>query len=190
MEAPILETERLILRPFTGDDVDSMIREILSDPDVMVTLPEAPANHEEQRKMAQTDYIDGYSQLWVTESYGGWAVCSGVDELATPGMLLGFCGFSPSQLGDEDAELAFGYGKAHWGKGIGFEAANASVDWYFQNPNHNCMDVCHYAGNAGSKKIIENLGFKYIEDKDLWGSVEHGRGLMPTYILDRRTYAD
>ena len=35
MEAPILKTKRLILRPFVASDVEGLVREILSDPDVL-----------------------------------------------------------------------------------------------------------------------------------------------------------
>jgi RimJ/RimL family protein N-acetyltransferase len=192
MEAPILKTKRLILRPFVASDVEGLVREIMSDPDVLATLPEEPKTPHEQRICAQQDYIDGYSEPWVTKGYGGWAVCSLTSEIAAPGTILGWCGFTPSQphseLNAAGAELAYGYGKAYWGKGIGYEAARLCVDWYFREGGHDHLDVCHYAGNAGSIRIIEMLGFTHIGDFDLWGSVASGRGLMPTYTLDRGTY--
>jgi RimJ/RimL family protein N-acetyltransferase len=137
-------------------------------------LPEEPKTPHEQRICAQ-DYIDGYSEPWVTKGFGGWAVCSLTNEIAVPGTFLGWCGFTPSQphseLNAAGAELAYGYGKAYWGKGIGYEAARLCVDWYFREGGHDHLDVCHYAGNAGSIRIIEMLGFTHIGDFDLWGSV-------------------
>ena len=188
MEAPTLETERLTLRPFADSDVDALVREILSDPEVLATLPENPGSPEEQLECAKKEYIDGFSDPWTSDDYGGWAVCSRGSELAAPGTLLGFCGFTPGQIEGKGAELTYGYGKSHWGKGVGSEAAKACVDWYFREAGHDCVHACHYQGNASSKRIIEGLGLLYMGDLDIWNSVKDGRGLMPTYSLRRADY--
>ena len=117
MNTPTLETERLTLRPFVETDVDALVREILSDKEVLATLPEAPDTLVEQRICAKEEYINGFSEPWANHDYGGWAICSRSIELAPQGMLLGFCGFTPGQVEGEGAELTYGYGKAHWGKG-------------------------------------------------------------------------
>ena len=109
-------------------DVVGLVRAVMSDPEVMATLPQAPRTPEEQVASAE-HYIETYSAPWAETGYGGWAVCSRSDEVAVPpGTLLGFCGFEPGQLEGEGAELGFGYARAHWGKGIGSEASAAAVE--------------------------------------------------------------
>lgn len=188
MDAPTLETHRLVFRPFRESDVEAMVREILSNPNVMATLPEAPTTPEEQHQFAKSDYIDGYAGLWESHGYGGWAVCSRSPEIAPEGMLLGFCGFSPAHLEGEGAELAYGFGESYWGMGVGKEAARAVLDWYFQVPGHNRANACHYQGNDVSKRILEGVGMTYLGDADVWDSVAAGRGLMATYAVSREDY--
>ncbi len=187
MEAPTLQTERLTIRPFLDTDVDELVRELMSEPDIMANLAEECATSSEQKKCASL-YIEGYSSLWQTHHYGGWAVCTRMNEIAKPGKLLGYCGFGSGQLEGEGAELAYAYGKAHWGKGIGTEAARACLDWYFRVAGYERCYSCHHSWNDASSKIIEKLGFVYSRDEDLWGGVEKGYGLLPTYLLDRETY--
>jgi len=186
-EAPTLETDRLILRHFVKSDVDALVQELMSNPEVMATLPESP-NSIEEYDICAHEYIHEYSSLWSREGYGGWAVCLQSTEANASMPLIGFCGLTPEQFKDGGPELAYGYGIEHWGKGYGNEAARACMDWAFSTGGLNRLSVCHYSGNAASKRIIENMGYSYLEDKDLWDSVEKGRGLMPTYSLDCKTY--
>ena len=98
MQAPVLETERLTLRPFSKTDVAGLVREIMSDPEVMAALPQTPRTAEEQVACAE-QYIETYSAPWAETEYGGWAVCSRSSGVAvTVGTLLGCCGFEPGQL--------------------------------------------------------------------------------------------
>jgi RimJ/RimL family protein N-acetyltransferase len=195
MQAPVLETERLTLRPFSRTDVDGLVRELMSDPEVMASLPQDPRTAEEQVACAE-QYIATYSAPWAVTGYGGWVVCSRTSEFAVPagefavpaGTLLGFCGFEPGQLDGEGAELGFGYGKGYWGKGIGSEAAAAAVEWYFISGGHERFYACFDPWNNGSKSILQKIGMTHSRDEDLWGSVDTGIGLLPVYTLDRQRY--
>ena len=187
MEAPTVETERLIVRPFSASDVDEFVSELTSEPDVMKNLAEECETPTEQRDCA-TLYIEGYSSLWKSYHYGGWAVCARTSDVAKPGKLLGYVGFAPGGLEDAGAELAYAYGRSFWGKGIGTEAARACLKWFFTAGGYDRCYVCHHSRNDSSRRIIEKLGFVYSRDEDLWGSLEKGHGLLPTYLLDRATY--
>ena len=187
MEAPILETQRLIMRPFSHTDVSEFVEELTSQCDIMANLSEECAAPSEQERCAIL-YIEDYSSSWQTHHYGGWAVCARTSEIADPGKLLGFCGFAPGLLEGAGAELAFAYGRSYWGKGIGTEAASACIRWFFDVGGHDRCYVSHHSWNEASRKIIEAIGFVYYRDEDLWGSVEKGDGLLPTYLLDRESY--
>jgi ribosomal-protein-alanine N-acetyltransferase len=187
MKAPTFRTERLVIRPLSNTDVDDFVSELASDSEIMANLFEDCPTTAEQKKCA-TDYIEGYSSLWQTHHYGGWAVCARISEIAEPGKLLGYLGFGPGDLNDAGAELSYAYWRSYWGKGVGTEAARACMKWYFITVGYDRCYVCHHSWNDGSTKIIEKLGFVYSRDEDLWGSVEKGDGLLPTYLLDKATY--
>ena len=187
MKVPTLETERLVIRPLLMTDIDAFVRELTSKPDIMKNLSEECGTPTEQRERASL-YIEGYTQLWDTHDYGGWAICARVDEIAAPGAFLGYSAFGTGELEGQGAELAYALGEAHWGKGIATEAARACLDWFFRTARYDKCYVCHHSWNEGSRRTIEKLGFVYSRDEDLWGGVAKGYGLLPTYLLDRETY--
>jgi len=187
MEAPTIETDRLMIRPFSVSDVDGFVTELTSDPEIMKNLSEECGTPAAQKECA-TLYIQGYSSTWQPHHYGGWAVCDRGGDITKRGKLLGFCGFGSGQIDDAGPELAFAYGRSHWGKGVATEAARACLDWFFHQGGHDRCYVCHHTWNNASKKVIDKFGFAYSRDEDLWGSLEKGHGLLPTYLLDRTTY--
>ena len=189
MEAPTLQAERLLIRPLRVTDVDAFVREPASKPDIMRNLSEECGTPAEQVECASL-YIEGYSGLWHTHDYVGWAVCARVNEIAKPGRFLGYIGFAPGQLEGSGAELSYALGTAHWGKGIATEAARVCLDWYFTIARHERCYVCHHSWNEASRKAIEKLGFVFSRDEDLWDSVAKGDGLLPTYLLDRDTHLE
>ena len=187
MKAPTLQTERLVIRPFQSTDIDSLVRELTSKPDIMKNLSVECGTPTEQRKCA-SDFIEDYSHHWHTHDFGGWAVCARVAEIAKPGALLGYSGFEPGQLEGRGAELSYAFGEAHWGKGIATEAAKACLDWFFGVAENEQCYVCHHSWNKASKGTIDKLGFVFSSKEDLWGCVAKGDGLLSTYQLDRETY--
>jgi RimJ/RimL family protein N-acetyltransferase len=187
MKAPTLETERLTLRPFQDADVEPFVDAVFSNLNVMKTLPQDPQTFEEQTACAK-QYIDTYTSEWPEHGYGGWAVFSRSNAITPKSILLGFCGF---ELGKRDggiAEIGFGYSQSCWGKGVGYEAALAAVDWFFGQGGFEEFYACYDPINVGSKRILEKLGMVHVGDEDLWDSVEKGLGLIPVYVLARDKY--
>ena len=187
MEAPRLETKRLVLRPFVDEDAGGLVREIFGDLEVMKTLPEDPRTKDEQLACA-LQYIEAYNSPWPRFGYGGWAVCSRTTEISPPGALLGFCGFELAQIDNEGPEFGYGIGQSHWGKGIATEVARAAIDWFFTNGNHSRCHACIFPWNKASGRILEKIGLKYSRDENLKDSVKKGIGLRPFYTLDSESY--
>jgi hypothetical protein len=63
MEAPMIETERLMIRPFSASDVNRFVTELTSEPEIMKNLSEECRTPAEQKECA-TLYIKGYSSTW------------------------------------------------------------------------------------------------------------------------------
>ena len=187
MQAPTLTTERLILRAFSDDDKEAFVEAVFSNPEVMATLPHNPKTVQEQTSCAK-EYIQSYTSPWSEHGYGGWAVCLQSESISTKSTFLGFCGFD---LGERDGglpEFGYGYSQSCWGKGFGYEAASAAVEWFFRQGEFKAFYACVDSFNKGSIHILEKLGMQYQGDEDLWDSVAKGEGLLPVYLLDRDMY--
>jgi RimJ/RimL family protein N-acetyltransferase len=81
------------------------------------------------------------------------------------GEFLGCCGL---RLYDESSniyELGFHICKKYWKQGYAMEAANAAINYCFENLNASKIFAGHNPKNVGSKKLLEKLGFSYIRDE-------------------------
>lgn len=115
-----LETERLLLREFTADDVDNLV-ELDSDPDVMQHITGGlPTSREEIETETMPAFLAYYDR---GPGYGFWAVI----EKST-GDFLGWFHFRPAEgHPDDEPELGYRLRKAAWGKGYGAEGSRALI---------------------------------------------------------------
>ncbi len=112
----MLETDRLWLRPPLTDDLVAMSG-IWADAEVMRFLPtEKPMPPAESQKL-----FDGFLSHWRHHRFGPWAACLRGESRA-----IGYCGLRMIQ-GRRDMEFLYGFHPSCWGRGIGFEAAEASA---------------------------------------------------------------
>ena len=115
----MIETSRLILRPWTEADLPEFIR-ISNTATVMEHLGGVAANEKfhaafERSKASQREH--GFC-LWLMERRSDHA-------------LLGLCGLKMGTAGPIDGEIEIGWriGEDFWGQGYALEAATASLDW-------------------------------------------------------------
>jgi RimJ/RimL family protein N-acetyltransferase len=145
--AATLETPRLILRMFRGEDLESYAP-ICADPDVMRYLGEGKplTRPEAWRQMAM---ILGH---WQLRGYGLWAV-----EERSTGALIGRIGlFNPE--GWPGFELGWVLGKAHWGRGYATEGARRVLDHVFAEMGREHVISLIYPDNAASIRVAERIG--------------------------------
>ncbi|MGZ5032138.1 MAG: GNAT family N-acetyltransferase [Usitatibacter sp.] len=164
-----LETERLLLRPFRGSDLDAYAV-MSADAEVMkyigtgVTLN----RNEAWRSIAA---MLGHWQLL---GYGMWAL-----ELRETGELIGRAGFLDPP-GWPGFELGWLLGRNHWGKGYAIEAASAALRYAFEVLKRDRVISLIRPGNVRSIRVAEALGEKRVGETDLLGSkvlVYESRGL-------------
>ncbi|MGZ5079804.1 MAG: GNAT family N-acetyltransferase [Usitatibacter sp.] len=164
-----LETERLLLRPFRGSDLDAYAV-MSADAEVMkyigtgVTLN----RNEAWRSIAA---MLGHWQLL---GYGMWAL-----ELRETGELVGRAGFLDPP-GWPGFELGWLLGRNHWGKGYAIEAASAALRYAFEVLKRDRVISLIRPGNVRSIRVAEALGEKRVGETDLLGSkvlVYESRGL-------------
>lgn len=145
----IVETDRLILRPPTLDDVDDYAAKISADPDVMRYLPKRDMTPRERAERG----VRLLNKSWDEYSYGGWVIVKKSD-----GQLIGSCDIL--YLNDTDGvELGYDIAKAQWGQGIATEAARACVRFGFETAKLNRIMAVVVPENTASWRALERIGF-------------------------------
>lgn len=153
-----LETDRLILRRFTADDI-GLIIELDSDPEVKRYIDNgAPVD------LADLDEVlEWWLQYYVKyESYGFWAAI----EKAT-GEFIGWFHFRPGE-GDGPLEPELGYRlrRPAWGRGFATEGSRALIDKGFRELGVERVYAMTMALNIGSWRVMEKAGLRYIRTFD------------------------
>lgn len=150
-----LETERLLLRQFTEDDLENLV-DLDSDPDVMRFLTGGPPT---PRAVLQNDYLPAYLRYYERhEGFGFWAAI----EKAT-GEFLGWFHFRPPEGGPADEpELGYRLRKAAWGKGYGTEGSRALIRKGFTELGVRRVVASTYQDNIGSRRVMEKAGMTLV----------------------------
>ena len=148
----IIETTRLILRPFCMDDAVFMYQNWASDPDVTkyMTWP----THESQQISREViaDWVCHYGE----ENYYQWAIVP-----KTLGQPIGSIAAVHIHNRIGKAEIGYCIGKAWWHQGIMTEALNAVIDFFFEQVGVNRVEACHDPKNPNSGKVMEKCGLRY-----------------------------
>ena len=157
---PVVETKRLLLRPFVATDLDEWARVIFDDPEVTRYLPKrsvSPREHVERNFMAMNEEWSQYGYSW-------WAV---TDKIT--GRLVGHCGLSYNGVYEGETELGYALAKDVWGKGIATEAAWASVRFGFETIQLERVFACAIPENVGSRRVMEHIGLIYEKETQYLG---------------------
>jgi ribosomal-protein-alanine N-acetyltransferase len=177
----VLETDRLILRKLTIDDLDDLAS-IYADPEVRRFFPDGTRSRDETRE--ELDWIvDVYYRRY---GYGLWATV-----LRETGAFVGRCGLlpwavvpgrhggpaleeapeDPGDAADIEVEVAYLLARDHWGRGLGSEAARAIVAYGFEHlpvPRLICLVD---PGNEASLRVAGMAGFRRDGTVELDGEV-------------------
>jgi ribosomal-protein-alanine N-acetyltransferase len=173
-----VETERLLLRPFTRDDLD-VFASINADADVMRYIGDGKPQTRAQTEMR----LNAILNHWDQHGFGLWAL---VDK--TSNALIGFCGL---QYLDNTAEIEIGYrfAKEFWGMGFATEAAGATLRYAFEVLGLDRIVAVVQPENFASQSVIEKIGLRYVKDAHFYNSdVEYyaiTRGEFEAMTADR-----
>ena len=147
MNTPTLNTERLILRKFTEDDMEALYA-IYSDEEVNRFLPWFPLkNLEETRTFFEERYETQYEK---PQAYA-YAICMKTDNVP-----IGYINV------DMEDHHDFGYGlrKEFWHRGIVTEAARAVIE-QVKMDGLPYITATHDRNNPRSGGVMRNVGMKY-----------------------------
>ncbi len=150
-----LETERLVLRRFTEDDVDNLV-ELDSDPDVMRFINGGRPTPRQEIERDVLPMFLGYYERFA--GYGFWAAV----EKAT-GRFTGWFHFRPVPAADsEEVELGYRLGKSAWGQGYATEGSRALIDKGFAELGVQRVVASTMVVNVASRRVMEKAGLRFV----------------------------
>ena len=162
MPKTILETERLILREMTPQDVGPLA-EVLCDPEAMRYYP-APFTREKVG-----DWVSRSMDRCATLGFGLWAVV-----LKETGEVIGDCGLLVQQvLGREELEVGYHIVPRYQGRGFATEAARACVAWGFAHTSFDRVISLINVENAPSRSVAEKPHARFLGDCGLRADLPH-----------------
>lgn len=161
-----IETPRLILRPWTMDDLADLY-EYASVPGVGEM-----AGWVHHKDMAESEtilkmFMERKKTLALVLKENGKAIGSlGIENVKAepeiPEKLLG-------------RELGYVLSKAYWGRGLMPEAVTAVMEYCFTVLHYDYLTCAHFVRNDQSRRVIEKSGFHYLKDikhETRYGSIE------------------
>jgi len=157
-QTTILETERLMLRLLTMDDVEALFP-MYSDPEVRQYFPDFTRTYEETKE--EVDYF--VNRCYQKHGFGLWAT---VDKAT--GELIGRCGLLSWEIEErEEVEVAYLLAKAYWGRGLATEAAQGIVQYAFEQLNISRLICLVDPGNTASQNVAQKIGMTLEKDGDI-----------------------
>ncbi len=167
-----LETERLLLRRFTEDDVDNLVA-LDSDPDVMRFLTGGTPT---PRDAIQNDVLPAFLRYYERfEGFGFWAAIEKSSE-----EFLGWFHFrSPPGSSSDDIELGYRLRKSAWGKGYGTEGSRALIDKGFTEFGVQRVFASTYQDNLASRRVMEKCGLTLVRTFRMTPAELEAHGISP-----------
>jgi len=150
MEQPVLETSRLLLRPFTLADAPEVAR-LAGDPLIADTTANLPHPYEEKHAR---EWIATHAERFAEGTLANYAVTDRED-----GTLYGTVGIVVDPDHDR-GELGYWTGVPYWGRGYATEASRALLAYVFSERGLNRVLARHLTRNPASGRVMEKLGMR------------------------------
>ncbi len=148
---PVLETERLILRPFNLDDAPDVqkMAGVFEVADTTLNIPHPYGEGEAER------WIKTHRISFERSQSATYAITKRDD-----GTLVGAIGLTMDAK-HERAEMGYWIGKPFWNNGYATEAARAMIKFGFHDLGLNRIFAHYLTRNKASGKVMEKAGMKY-----------------------------
>lgn len=157
---PVLDTDRLHLRPVAARDADPLFA-IMSDAEAM-RFWDWPAFREPE---TMREVLAGQILAMEAGEACYWAVC-----LKGTGLAIGSCDLSDIDRHHGRAEIGFAFHRSYWGNGYALEATTAIMDHAFGPMALVRLGARLHAGNHACRRLLERLGFTF-------------EGRLPSYVI-------
>lgn len=155
-----IETERLLLRPFTESDVNNLF-DLDSDQEVMRYVN---GGNPTPREVVENEDLPWFIEYGARhKGFGFWAAI----EKST-GAFVGWFHYRPPEGGSPDEpELGYRLPKSAWGKGYATEGARSLIRMGFAQPGVRRVVAFAHADNLASRRVLEKVGMVVMRAFDL-----------------------
>lgn len=155
----ILESERLLLRPFEISDAEALF-DMDKNPEVHYYLWQKPLTDIQE----VYDYIAMVQQQYVDHNIGRFSTI-----IKETGELIGWTGIKYVTGHIENGNTNFydyGYrlNEKFWNKGYATEASKVWLDYGFEKMKIEKINAYTHAQNGASNYILQKIGFSFMED--------------------------
>jgi [ribosomal protein S5]-alanine N-acetyltransferase len=156
MGLPVMRTQRLLLRPWTREDVDPLhalwtapeVRRYLWD-DVVITRETAD------------QIVDSHLATADRHGIGYWALHVPPASSLAGAPIAGFCGFR--FIGDgPEIELMYGLQAEYWGRGLATEACRSAIEYLWRSTEFHLVYARTDPPNKGSVRVMRRLGMTLV----------------------------
>lgn len=167
----ILETPRLLLRPFTPADFEPLFA-VIGDP---VTMQFYPLPFDKQSTL---DWIERNLRRLEEDGSGLRAVV-----LKSSGEMIGDCGPVWQEVdGQRELEIGYHMRRDHWGRGYATEAARTAIAYAFERFPVECLISLIRPENIPSRRVAEKNSLR-IDREIEWKGIRHF-----VYAIRRETF--
>ncbi|OYW23447.1 MULTISPECIES: GNAT family N-acetyltransferase [unclassified Sphingomonas] len=144
-ETPIIDSERVRLRPLVVDDAEALFS-VYGDPTAMMWWTHAAHESVEQTReqLARND---------LARDWRSWAITRHGDDRA-----IGTAAAHEERQG-RVIEIGYSLAPAYWGTGLAREAVTALIDYLFTVEGHRRIFADTDPDNSASNGLLTRLGF-------------------------------
>ena len=149
---PLLETERLLLRPLSLEDA-SRIQDLASDKLVSEMTANIPHPYPDD---AASEWISGHQQKWSDREQANFAI-----TLKPTNKIVGCISLEFKNA--NEAELSYWVGVEFWGVGYATEAVKKMISYGFSELTLHCIKARVLSRNPASGKVLLKSGLQFLE---------------------------
>lgn len=168
-----IETERLVLRPFSESDAQSMFDNWASDPEVtkFLTWP----THE---SVEVTRKVIGFWSDRDNLTNYNWCIALKSNDEAIGSIAV-------VSIDEESETLEIGYciSRRFWRQGVTAEAAKALISALFENVGAKRIIAKHDLNNPNSGRVMRKAGMHFLENREAENNT--GACTCAVYAIDR-----
>ena len=171
---PAIGTERLVLRPPTGEDA-AAIAEFANDPGVagmLSTWPYPYGQADAEAWLAKVARADPRARADFVIEHRQFGVMG----------LIGVGEDEPQADRRGRPELGYWLGRPFWNRGYATEAVRGALKWVKRDWRKNLVEAGHFADNPASGQVLCKAGFLYTGDVALKDSRARGQP-VPTRMM-------
>ena len=156
-----METERLLFRPYTDDDLD-FLEMLLTNPNVMRYIGNGQTRDEEGlQKFRERIYL-----MYFRKPDFGLKVL--VEKASNK--RIGHAGLVPQMIdGKEEIEIGYWIAEEYWGRGFATEAARALKNLGKNQLQLGKLIALIQKGNSASQRVAEKIGMQVEKEIQLEG---------------------